>query len=92
MKAFFRSCFAFILKPLEAGNHPFTYKSSHRYILLFMSSIFLLLALGVIVLNPGQDSGFIIPVIIFGGGGFLGVVIALLAEDRAIAKLWGSSD
>lgn len=90
IKPLFRRLFGFVLSPLEAGNEPFLYKPSHRVILAVMSILFSGLALAVFFIMPSMDSGYWLPIIVFGGAGVLAMIVALLGEDRAVAKLWGS--
>lgn len=90
MKSILRKVFSPLLRPLEAGTEAFDYKPSHRWILLFVSGVFSLLALLVVIMGGQEDPGYLIPVSIFGLGGLLGLIVGLLGEDRAIAKIWGS--
>jgi hypothetical protein len=90
MKNLLRIPFGFILGPLESGNDPYVYKPSHRLILVVMSLMFIGLASLVFVIMPDADPSYWLPVIVFGGAGLLGLVVAGLGEDRAVAKLWGS--
>lgn len=90
MKDLLRAIFSPLLKGLESGDEAYQYKASHRYILVFISLTFSGLATLVTVMEGGEDKGYLIPVLIFGVGGFLGLVVGLLGEDRAIARLWGT--
>ncbi len=90
MKNLFRQLFAWALKPLESGSEAYQYKPSHRTILGVMSAMFMALAALVLYLMPDWQSGYWLPVLVFGGAGLLGLVVATLGEDRAVAKLWGS--
>lgn len=91
MKAQLRKIFSFILKPFESGTEPYEYKPLNRKILLFISFMFSGLAMLVFYLTP-EDSGldYALPVIVFSIIAILGLVIGLLGNDRAIAKIWGS--
>lgn len=80
----------FILGPLEADSGAYAYKPSHRTILIVMSCLFLGLATLVFYLMPNWQSGYWLPILVFGGAGLLGLVVGGLGEDRAVAKLWGS--
>ncbi len=91
MKPLLRKLLSPVLIPLEAGDQPFAYKPSHRIFLFIMSFIFLGLGIAVFIISPGSDLSYLIPVILFGGGGLMGLLLALLANDRAIAKIWGNS-
>jgi len=90
MKQQLRSLFAFILKPLEAGDAPFSYKPSHRTILILMSCLFAGLAMVTLWLNQARDLGYLLPTVVFGLVGLTGLIVGLLGNDRAVAKLWGS--
>lgn len=90
MKAQLRRIFGFILLPLESGDEIFEFKSSHRSILIAVSVLFACLASGVLVVAQGQDPGYLIPVVLFGGVGLIGLIVGLLGTDRAVAKIWGS--
>lgn len=90
MKNLLRRLFSLLLTPLESGDDPYAYKPSHRTILLVMSVMFLGLASLVGFLMPGWDSGYWLPIVVFGGTGTLGIIVGCLGEDRAVAKIWGS--
>jgi len=90
MKNLLRRILSPILAPLEAGSKPYAYKHSHRSILIFMSLMFVGMATLVIWIMPGWDSGYLLPIIVFGGAGILGLVVGGLGEDRAVARIWGS--
>lgn len=90
MKNLLRKLFSFVLSPLESGSDQFVYKPSHRIILVVMSVMFIGLASLVLSIMPDWQSGYWLPVVVFGGAGCLGLVVASLGEDRAVAKLWGS--
>ena len=90
MKTMLRTIFKPILNIFESGNERFTYKSSHRKILIFMGCIFSGLAIAVFVFLPGDDLGYLLPVIVFGGGGVLSLLVGFIGNDRAVAKIWGS--
>lgn len=90
MKSFLRKVFSPILNGLESGDEEFAYRPSHRKILITVSFLFSFLATVVVLLMPGTDPGHWIPVVIFGGVGFVGFVVGFLGNDRAVAKIWGS--
>ena len=90
MKNLFRKIFSPLLKPLERGDEAYAYKPSHRTILLVMSTMFIGLASLVAYIMPGWDSGYLLPIIVFGGTGVLGLIVGCFGADRAVAKIWGS--
>lgn len=91
MKSSFRHLFNFVLKPFESGEEPYRYKPSYRWILNAMSVLFLGLAGSVLFFAVKQDAfGYFLPIVLFGGVGLFGLIIGLLGEDRAVAKVWGS--
>lgn len=44
----------------------------------------------VYYLMPGWDSGYWLPIVVFGGAGLLGLLVGAIGSDRAVAKIWGS--
>ena len=90
MKSLLRSLFAFILNPLEKGSEPYEYKPSHRTILLVTSLLFAGLATAVVLVSERQDSGYLLPALIFGAVSFAGLIVGLLGDDRTVAKIWGT--
>jgi len=90
MKHILRTLFSPILNLFESGTDPVVYKPSHRKILIFMGCLFSGLATAVLIFSPEGDLGYLIPVVVFGGGGLLCLLIGLIGTDRAVAKIWGS--
>mgnify|MGYP000246455213 CR=1 FL=1 len=91
MKAQLRKIFSFILSPFESGTEPYVYKPLNRKILLFISFLFFGLAMLVLYLIPaGSGFDYALPVIVFTTIAIVGLVIGLLGNDRAIAKIWGT--
>ena len=90
MKSIFRKVFSPILSLFESDTGEYLYKKSHRVVLIVMGILFTGLASLVYVLGKGEDITYIIPVIVFGGSGLLSLLIGILGEDRAVAKIWGS--
>ncbi len=88
MKKLLRKLFAPILEPFEFGDQAYVYKASHRLILFAASAMFL--ALAALVIFIMQSWHYFLPVVVFGGAGLLGIIIASLGDDRAVAKIWGS--
>ena len=90
MKERLRKVFLPILNIFEVGDEAFVYKPSHRSILKILSFMLSCLAAAVFVLGRGEDLGYLLPVFLFGGVGFVGMTVAFLGTDRAVAKIWGS--
>lgn len=90
MKEIVRAVFSPLLKVFESGDDEFSYKPSHRIILLVMGVLFSALAMFVFISAQGQDIGYYLPVLIFGGVGVVSLVIGFVGTDRAVAKIWGS--
>jgi len=91
VKNILRTIFYPILSVFESGTEPYIYKKSHRTILLVIGVLFSGLSSLVFWLSKGQDSGYLLPVIIFGGVGLVSLIVGLTGNDRAVAKIWGSS-
>lgn len=89
MKKQLRILFSPLLKKLEAGNESYAYKPSHRIILLFMSSVFSGLSIAVTIVEQTGSLSYLIPVIVFGALGAVGLIVGLIGNDRAVAKIWG---
>ena len=81
----------FILDPLESGANEYEYKPLQRYVLLFMSTIFLGLGLGVAFVAKGQSPIAYLPTLVFGGASLYGLTVGLLGSDKAVATLWRSA-
>jgi drug/metabolite transporter (DMT)-like permease len=90
MKKLLRTIFAPILNIFESGDEPFSYKPSHRKILIFMGCLFSGMATAVLIFLPADDLGYLIPVLVFGVAGVISLVVGLIGTDRAVAKIWGS--
>ena len=92
MKLFFRQIFSPVLSLFESGDEAYAYKKSHRTVLIIMGVLFSGLATTVFFLARGEDIGYLIPVVVFGGAGLLSLLIGLLGNNRAVAKIWGSGN
>lgn len=91
MKQLLRKLFSPLLSPFEKDDGPYHYKPMNRKILLFFAFIFIGLAsLVVYVVPEGSEMSYLIPVIVFGGIGFIALIVALLGNERAVAKIWGN--
>lgn len=90
MKQKLRALFSLILNIFESGSEPFVYKPSHRTILIAMGCIFSALATLVFFVGQGEDLGYLLPVLVFGGIGLTSLLVGFIGTDRAVAKIWGS--
>ena len=57
-----------------------------------MGILFSSLASFVLWLALGEDPGYLLPVLVFGLVGLLSLLIGLLGNDRAVARIWGSQN
>lgn len=86
-----RKIFAPLLNIFERGEDEFEIKPLSRKILFVISFLFSLLATVVFYLKPtDSEAGYYLPVVIFGLIAFVGFIVALLGNDRAVAKIWGT--
>ncbi len=92
MKLLFRKIFAPLLNIFESSTEEYVYQKSHRIILIVMGLLFTGLGSLVLILAQGEDIGYMIPVLVFCGAGTLSLIIGLLGNDRAVAKIWGSGN
>ncbi|HDY98319.1 MAG TPA: hypothetical protein ENH72_07485 [Pseudomonas sabulinigri] len=91
LKEVARKLCAPLLNPLENSDAPYRYFPKSRAILVIMSLLFLGLAIGLAVFLPsGIELTFLIPVTVFGLIGILGLLVAWLGSERAVARLWSS--
>lgn len=90
MKKLLRRLFGFILYFFESGDESYRYKPLNRKILIVVGVLFSGLAAGsAYVAGQLADVQFFIPVGIFGLAGLVCLVVGLLGNDRAVAKIWG---
>lgn len=89
MKNIMRKLFSPILNVFESGEGEFNYKKSHRSILIVFG--LLCFVIGSIsltfTLKIGEPVGTI-PVLLFYLTGIVCEVVALLGNDRAVARIW----
>lgn len=90
MKEKLRALFSPVLNMFEKGVEPYIYKPLNRKILIVMGLLFSGLAAGVFYASPGADAGYLLPVIVFSAVGAVCLVVGLLGNDRAVAKIWGN--
>mgnify|MGYP003386075617 CR=1 FL=1 len=91
MKTALRKIFSPILNGFESGEDEYVYKGSHRKILLFMGGLSFVLAIVSLIATiiASQWVG-LLPILIFFTGGFVCMIVGLLGNDHAVAKIWGS--
>ncbi len=91
MKNALKSVFSPILNIFENNNDEFIYRSLNRKIVLFISSVFFLLAFALPAYMPQLiEMGYWFVMLVFGALGIVGLIVGLLGSDKAVAKLLGS--
>jgi hypothetical protein len=91
MKTLLRKLFAPILNIFEKGDEAYVYKSLNRKILLVIGVLFLGLGSVVAYLAfKNGDAGFALPVLVFAAISLVTLVVGLLGNERAVAKIWGN--
>ncbi|UCD33327.1 MAG: hypothetical protein JSV38_05515 [Desulfobacterales bacterium] len=91
MKTQLRRLFWFILQYFEKGNEPYNYKPLNRKILVIVGFLFIGLSTVTLYLSiDAEGYGYLIPVIVFFGVGFVSITVGFLGSDRAVSKIWGN--
>lgn len=91
MREGLRALFGPLLRLFESGDGPYSYKPSHRTILLAVGALFLFLAsLSLLAAISAAQAVAFFPSLIFFAGGIVCLVIGALGSDRAVAKIWGN--
>lgn len=91
MKNSLKSLFSPLLNIFENNNDEFIIRSLNRKIVLFISSVFFLLAFGLPAYMPQLiQMGYWFVMLIFGALSSVGLIVGLLGSDKAVAKLLGS--
>lgn len=91
MKELIRKLFSPILNYFEAGQGEYSYKESHRKILMVIGVLFLFLSAVCAYLSfKAFELGGILPVLIFFSVGVICEIVGFLGNDRAVAKIWKS--
>lgn len=91
MKNLLKNVLSPILNIFENNNDEFVYRSLNRKIVLFISSVFFLLAFALPVFLPQLiKMGFWFVMLVFGSLSLVGLIVSLLGSDKAVAKLLGS--
>ncbi|WP_016955485.1 hypothetical protein [Catenovulum agarivorans] len=89
MKNILRSIFSPVLNIFEKGDDNYVYKPLNRTILIVVGLLFAVLGSAVTWLSPKEELGFLIPLVVFGGASFVCLIVGLLGNDKAVAKIWG---
>ena len=91
MKTLLNKLFSPILNVFEKNNDEYVYRSLNRKIVLFISLVFLLLAFALPIAIPKLIlMGYWFVMLVFGCLGLVGLIVASLGSDKAVAKLLGS--
>ena len=91
MKKTLQMIFSPVLNIFEKNNDEFIYRTLNRKIVLFISSVFFMLAFGLPIYMPELiEMGFWFVMIVFGSLSSVGLIIGILGSDKAVAKLLGS--
>ena len=91
MKDTLRKLFAPILNLFEGGQEPYSYRPSHRKILLAVGTLFLILCMISLYFGSiAGGTGAFIPTVVFALVSTFCFVVGGLGTERAVAKLWGS--
>jgi len=91
MKILLRKILQPILHFFESGKEEYSYKKSHRKILLIVGVLFFILsAVSAVSAISSSQMGGLIPFLVFFLIGFICEVVGLLGSNRAVAKIWGS--
>jgi hypothetical protein len=91
MKKLLRQAFSPILENFESGTEEYSYKKSHRVILIVIGTIFAILSTAVSVMAAEAGSaGYYIPVVIFGLVSFVILTVGFLGNERAVSSIWGN--
>ncbi|KXJ52515.1 hypothetical protein WNY58_07995 [Neptuniibacter pectenicola] len=91
MKTRLRKLCAPILNIFESGEGEYSYKASHRKILMYMGLLFFVLStFSGIAAIASEQLGGLIPILVFFLIGVVCVIVGFLGSDRAVAKIWGS--
>ena len=91
MKQLLRNVFSFVLNRFEKGDEPYHYDKTHRAITIAVGVLFMVIAaISVYLITILQTPAAVLPVIVFGGVSLISLIVGLLGNDRAIARIWNS--
>ena len=92
MKTRLQDLFSPVLDYFEPDEGNYSYKESHRTILIVIGVLFLILSfvsLAAAIVTAQLSAGF--PFLIFFSAGSVCVIVGGLGSNRAVAKLWGNN-
>ncbi|WP_370979526.1 hypothetical protein [Agaribacterium sp. ZY112] len=91
MKEALRKLCAPVLNLFENGQGSYSYKPSHRSILIAVGVLFSILATSIFVVGlMSARPGALLPGLVFSAAGLCCLIVGGLGSDRAVAKLWGN--
>lgn len=86
-----KKIFSPMLRYFESGEGEYSYKRSHRVVLVMIGCLFTLLSIGTMAIGIGfSQAGAILPAVVFLAAGITCLVVGGLGSDRAVSKIWGS--
>jgi uncharacterized membrane protein len=84
-----KKLFAPILNYFESGSDEYTYRKSHRKVLVVLGFLFLLLSGGVLYAAVvSHQLGGLIPTAVFFLASLVCLVVAFYGSDQAVARIW----
>ncbi|HEY5734134.1 MAG TPA: hypothetical protein VIU36_05165 [Gammaproteobacteria bacterium] len=92
MKTKLQDLFSPVLGYFESGEGGYSYKQSHRTVLIVMGVLFLMLSfvsLAAAIVTAQVAAG--LPFLIFFSAGAVCLIVGGLGSDRAVARLWGNN-
>ena len=86
-----KKIFSPILSSFESGEGEYSYKKSHRVVLVVIGGLFLVLSMSTIATGIiFSEIGAVIPAVVFLAASVTCLVVGGLGSDRAVSKIWGS--
>ena len=92
MKTKLQALFSPVLNVFESGDSDYSYKASHRTVMLVIGGLCLLLSLvslAAAIFTAQLAAAF--PFLVFFAAGAICLIVGGLGSDRAVAKLWGNT-
>lgn len=91
MKSILRKLLSPLLNYFESGEGKYSYKKSHRVILIVVGSLFLFLTISVMAAGIAfSQISAVLPGLIFLSVSITCLAVGALGTDRAVSKIWGS--